>query len=69
MNNIKRLAERKPKSWIGQKIKALRNLYSKWLEKAKAEKDAGKASIFKKIAVTIMNCIDYLLKKLQNFAG
>ena len=69
INRLKRLAERKPKSWIGKKIAVLRGLYSKWLDKAKAERDTNKAGMFKSIAATIMNCIDYLLKKLQYAVG
>ena len=69
MSTILQKAQGKPKSWIGQKIAALRNMYSQWLNRANAERDAGRASMFKRIAATIMNCIDTLMEKLQDFAG
>ena len=59
----------KDKNWIGKKIASLRSMYQKWLAKAKAEKDAGRASAFKKVATAIMSCIDALMKKLQGTVG
>ena len=67
--NIKKKAENAPKSWIGQKIKALRDLYGKWLKKKNEEHDSGKIGFFSNILRIIANCIDWLLEKLQNFAG
>jgi len=67
--NIKKQAEKAPKSWIGQKIRALRDLYSDWLEKKNREYDQGKLGFFNGILRIIANCIDWLLEKLQKFAG
>ena len=66
---IEKEAENKPKSWIAQKIAALRKMYSNWLQKAQAESDAGKAGMFKKIAAKIMAVIDKLMAKMQHAAG
>ena len=59
----------KDKNWIGKKIASLRSLYQKWLSKANAEKDAGRASAFKRVAASIMNVIDALMKKLEGSIG
>jgi len=59
----------KDKNWIGKKIASLRSLYQKWLSKANAEKDAGRASAFKRVAASIMNVIDALMKKLEGSVG
>ena len=67
--NVKKQAEKAPKSWIGKKIRALRNLYSEWLEKRNKEHSEGKIGFFNGILRIIANCIDWLLEKLQNFAG
>ena len=69
MVELMRQAQNKPKSWIGQKIASLRNMYHSWLNRANMERDMGQANIFKRIAATIMNCIDTLMEKLQNAAG
>ena len=66
LDKIVASANGKPKSWISQKIAALRGMYSKWLQKAQAESDAGKASVIKKFAAKILACIDALMKKLEN---
>jgi len=66
LDKIVAAANSKPKSWISQKIAALRGMYSKWLQKAQAESDAGKASVIKKFAAKILACIDALMKKLEN---
>lgn len=64
---IEREAEQKPKSWLAQKIYALRQLYAKWLKKKNEEKDQGKIGFFSNILRLITKGIDFLLKKLQNF--
>jgi len=56
----------KPASWISQKIQAFRNLYKKYMEKAKSAIDQKKASIFQRIAHFILNIIDTLASKLQS---
>ena len=66
LDKIVAAANNKPKSWISQKIAALRGMYSKWLQKAQAESDAGKASVIKKFAAKILACIDTLMKKLEH---
>ena len=66
LDKIVAAASNKPKSWISQKIAALRGMYSKWLQKAQAESDAGKAGAIKKFAAKILACIDALMKKLEN---
>lgn len=60
---------RQPKSVIGKKIASLRRIYSNYLERARAAKDAGQAGIFKKIASAILGVIDKLMARLQKFAG
>ena len=67
--NIKKQAEKAPQSWIGKKIRSLRDLYSDWLERKNREYDQGKLGFFNGILRIIANCIDWLLEKLQNFAG
>ena len=69
MNNILMRAEHAPKSWIGKKIAALRGLYRRYLDKAELEHAAGKAGIFKTIAMYILKAIDALTRRLQKFAG
>lgn len=66
---ILKQAAGKDKNWIGKKVASLRSLYSKWLAKANAEKDAGRANAFKRVAASIMNVIDALLKKLEGSVG
>lgn len=66
---ILKQAAGKDKNWIGKKVASLRSLYSKWLAKANAEKDAGRANAFKRVAASIMNVIDALLKKLEGSIG
>jgi chemotaxis protein histidine kinase CheA len=56
----------KPASWISQKIQAFRNLYKKYMEKAKSAIDQKKASIFQRISHFILNIIDTLSSKLQS---
>ena len=66
---ILKQAAGKDKNWIGRKIASLRSMYQKWLAKANNENNAGRASVFKKIATAIMNCIDALMGKLQGTVG
>ena len=58
----------RPKSVIAKKIASLRKLYSKWLERAKIERDDRTAGILKRIATNIMLLIDKLLELLQKGA-
>ena len=67
VHNTEKAAEKKPKSWLAQKIYALRQLYAKWLKKKNEEKDQGKIGFFSNILRIITKGIDFLLKKLQNF--
>jgi len=69
LERIKQEAANKPKTWIGKKIAALRAMYAKYQQKANQEKAAGQAGVFTKIASAILNCIDWLMNKLQNMAG
>ena len=69
LEKIKAQARGKDKNWIGRKIASLRSLYSKWLARANAASDAGQASVFKRVAAAIMNCIDALMRKLENSIG
>ena len=62
------MANNKPKSWISQKIASLRSIYAKWLDVAKKETDANKASVIKKAASQLLQVIDQLLAKLQKAA-
>lgn len=65
---IYKASSNKPKSWIGQKIAALRNVYAKWMKKAQ-NADASVAGRIKAAAGKIMAIIDKLMAKLQNAAG
>ena len=56
----------KPKSVIGKRIAALRNIYRKYM--LSAQKNPSKAGIFKKIAAKILSVIDKLMGYLQNGA-
>lgn len=69
LNEIISQAKTAPKSWIGKKIKSLRNLYLKWLHNKRLNHRMGKADFIDKILEMIGNAIDWLLRKLQNFAG
>ena len=55
----------RPRSVIAKKIASLRDLYSKWLHRAKIERDDKTASVMKMIATNIMLLIDKLLLALQ----
>jgi len=65
---ILKSADGKPKSWIGQKIAALRNIYAKWMKKAQ-NSDASVAGRLKAAAGKLMAIIDKLMAKLQKAAG
>lgn len=68
IHHILKQSENKPKSWIARKIAALRNIYSKWLEVAKKQSDAGKANILKSAAAKVLQVIDALLAKMQKLS-
>ena len=57
----------KPKSWIGQKIAALRSIYQKWM--MEAQKNPKKAGIIKSACANILSIIDALMQRLQTAAG
>jgi activator of HSP90 ATPase len=65
---ILKAANNKPKSWIGQKIAALRSVYKKWMDKAQ-KADSSMAGRIKAAAGKIMAIIDQLMAKLQKAAG
>ena len=65
-SKIVKQADNQPKTWIAQKIAALRKLYQKWLKKANEEKDENKIGRIKNVARIILNAIDKLMAKLQN---
>lgn len=65
---ILKKANSKPKSWIGQKIAALRNVYAKWMKKAQ-NADASVGGRIKAACGKLMAIIDKLMAKLQNAAG
>lgn len=69
LNEIISQAKTAPKSWIGKKIKSLRNLYLHWLHKKQLNNKLGKGGFIDKILEMIGNAIDWLLRKLQNFSG
>ena len=60
-------ARNKPKSWIGQKIAALRGIYQKWMQAA--QRNPQQAGMIKSACAKIMSIIDALLAKLQSAAG
>jgi hypothetical protein len=59
----------RPRNVIAKKIASLRKIYSTWMEKAKMEKDAKIASVFKKAALALMTVIDKLLQVMQRGAN
>jgi len=60
-------ANNRPKSWIGQKIAALRGIYQKWMQQA--QKNPKKAGMIKSVAAKLLSIIDALMAKLQTAAG
>lgn len=59
-------AKNKPRTWLAKKIASLRSIYQKYLARARAARDKGQASIFQKVASTILGIIDALMRRLQN---
>lgn len=59
-------AKNKPRTWLAKKIASLRSIYQKYLARARAARDKGQASIFQKVAATILGIIDALMRRLQN---
>ena len=72
LNEIIDHAKTAPKSWLGKKIESLRSLYTKYLISLNYARKAGN-SFLQRATATILsmigNAIDWLLRKLQNFAG
>ena len=58
----------KPKSVIAKKIASLRQIYSKWMQKAASSRDQGLAAKLKRGAAKILQVIDKLMGYLQNKA-
>jgi hypothetical protein len=58
-----------PKSVIGKRIAALRQIYAKFMKRAQSAKDNGIAAKLKKVAAHVLQVIDKLLGYLQNKAG
>lgn len=61
-------AQDKPKSWIGQKIAALRKVYQAWMQKAE-KGGPGVGAKIKQAAAKLMSIIDALMAKMQKAAG
>lgn len=61
-------ADNKPKSWIGQKIAALRKVYASWMQKAQ-KGGPGVGAKIKQAAAKLLQIIDALMAKMQNAAG
>ena len=61
-------ADDKPKSWIGQKIAALRKVYQSWMQKAQ-QGGPGVGDKIKQAAAKLLSIIDALMKKMQHAAG
>ena len=58
-----------PKSVIGKRIAALRQIYAKFMKKAQSSNDSGVAANLKKVAAKVLSVIDKLMGYLQNKAG
>lgn len=72
LNEIIDNAKTAPKSWIGKKIESLRSLYAKSLYSLNYTRRAGNSFLMRMyttILSMIGNTIDWLLRKLQHFAG
>ena len=65
MAKLKRYIIDKPREFLAKMAAKLRNVYKQWLEKAKQESNAGKASFIKRIAAKILQAIDYIMRKIQ----
>ena len=61
-------ADDKPKSWIGQKIAALRKVYQSWMQKAQ-QGGPGVSDKIKQAAAKLLSIIDALMQKMQHAAG
>ena len=61
-------ADDKPKSWIGQKIAALRKVYQSWMQKAE-KGGPGVGAKIKSAAAKLLSIIDALMAKMQHAAG
>ena len=59
----------RPRNVIAKKIASLREVYRRWLERAKNERDLGTASIIQKGCTMLMDLIDKLLALLQRGAN
>ena len=59
----------KPKSVIGKRIAALRNIYSKFMRDAQKAPNEGVKNKLKKVAAKILGVIDKLMAFLQKKAG
>ena len=57
-----------PKSWLGQKVAALRKVYANWMKQA-AKGGSGVAAKMKQAAAKLLQIIDALMSKIQNTAG
>ena len=64
LTKVKRAVLNKPRDFIAKMAAKLRSLYRVWLSRAKRERNANKASFFKKIAIKILSAVDWLLKKI-----
>ena len=65
MAKLKKYVIDKPREFLAKMAAKLRNVYKQWLEKAKQESNAGKASFIKKIAAKILQAVDYIMRKIQ----
>jgi hypothetical protein len=61
-------ADDKPKTWIGQKIAALRKVYQAWMQKAE-KGGPGVGAKIKQAAAKLLSIIDALMAKMQKAAG
>lgn len=61
-------ADKKPKTWIGQKIAALRKVYASWMQKAQ-KGGPGVGDKIKQAAAKLLSIIDALMEKMQHAAG
>lgn len=69
LQKLVQTAKERPKSWIGKKIAALRNIYSKWMNTAEKTTDKTNSSLIKNAAHKILTVIDKLMAILQKHAG
>jgi hypothetical protein len=69
LQKLVQTAKERPKSWIGKKIAALRNIYHKWMNAAEKTTDKTNSSLIKNAAHKILNVIDKLMAILQKHAG